>query len=846
MSDNDGKKTLGVRGGPRSGNVKQSFSHGRTKNVVVETKRKRVVVPKPGAAAKPTGAAGGHGPAGDPARRPAGISDAEMERRLKALQVAKSREVEEAAQRAADEKARAEERDRRRAEQEQKEREQREAEERAREKAEEEERRQREEAETAKRAAAVQDEAAKPAPAPAATESRTPDADTPAVGGGAKPSAAAPGPRKAEREREERGRSAKGRDESRRAGKLTLNQALSGEGGRQKSMAAMKRKQERMRQKAMGGAQEREKIVREVQLPEAIVVSELANRMAERAADVVKELMKMGMMVTQNQTIDADTAELIIEEFGHKVVRVSDSDVEDVIQRVEDADDDLQDRPPVITIMGHVDHGKTSLLDAIRKTKVVSGEAGGITQHIGAYQVETGEGVTLTFLDTPGHAAFTSMRSRGAQVTDIVVLVVAADDAVMPQTVEAINHAKAAGVPMIVAINKVDRPAADPQKVRTDLLQHEVVVEAMSGEVQDVEVSAKTGQGLDTLLEAIALQAEILELRANPDRAAEGAVIEAQLDVGRGPVATVLVQKGTLRQGDIFVVGEQWGKVRALINDKGERVKEAGPSVPVEVLGLNGTPEAGDVLNVVATEAQAREIAEYREKAAKDKRAAAGAATTLDQLLAKAKADQNVAELPILVKADVQGSAEAIVQAMEKIGNDEVRVRVLHSGVGAITETDVGLAEASGAPILGFNVRANASARNSANQKGVELRYYSVIYDLVDDVKAAASGLLSAEIRENFIGYAQIKEVFKVSGVGKVAGCLVTEGVARRSAGVRLLRDDVVVHEGTLKTLKRFKDEVAEVQSGQECGMAFENYDDIRPNDVIEIFEREEVERKLS
>ena len=846
MSDNDGKKTLGVRGGPRSGNVKQSFSHGRTKNVVVETKRKRVVVPKPGAAAKPTGAAGGHGPAGDPARRPAGISDAEMERRLKALQVAKSREVEEAAQRAADEKARAEERDRRRAEQEQKEREQREAEERAREKAEEEERRQREEAEAAKRAAAVQDEAAKPAPAPAATESRTPDADTPAVGSGAKPSAAAPGPRKAEREREERGRSAKGRDESRRAGKLTLNQALSGEGGRQKSMAAMKRKQERMRQKAMGGAQEREKIVREVQLPEAIVVSELANRMAERAADVVKELMKMGMMVTQNQTIDADTAELIIEEFGHKVVRVSDSDVEDVIQRVEDADDDLQDRPPVITIMGHVDHGKTSLLDAIRKTKVVSGEAGGITQHIGAYQVETGEGVTLTFLDTPGHAAFTSMRSRGAQVTDIVVLVVAADDAVMPQTVEAINHAKAAGVPMIVAINKVDRPAADPQKVRTDLLQHEVVVEAMSGEVQDVEVSAKTGQGLDTLLEAIALQAEILELRANPDRAAEGAVIEAQLDVGRGPVATVLVQKGTLRQGDIFVVGEQWGKVRALINDKGERVKEAGPSVPVEVLGLNGTPEAGDVLNVVATEAQAREIAEYREKAAKDKRAAAGAATTLDQLLAKAKADQNVAELPILVKADVQGSAEAIVQAMEKIGNDEVRVRVLHSGVGAITETDVGLAEASGAPILGFNVRANASARTSANQKGVELRYYSVIYDLVDDVKAAASGLLSAEIRENFIGYAKIKEVFKVSGVGKVAGCLVTEGVARRSAGVRLLRDDVVVHEGTLKTLKRFKDEVAEVQSGQECGMAFENYDDIRPNDVIEIFEREEVTRTLA
>jgi len=611
-------------------------------------------------------------------------------------------------------------------------------------------------------------------------------------------------------------------------------------------MAQMKRKQDRARAKAMGGNVEREKIIRDVQLPPAIVVSELAARMAEKTGAVVKALMQSGMMVTQNETIDADTAELIIEEFGHKVVRVSDADVEDVIKLEEDDEGDLQGRPPVITIMGHVDHGKTSLLDAIRHAKVVAGEAGGITQHIGAYQVTTDSGQVLSFLDTPGHAAFTSMRSRGAQVTDIVVLVVAADDAVMPQTIEAIAHAKAAQVPMIVAINKIDKPAADADRVRAALLQHEVIVEKMSGEVQDVEVSAITGQGLDELLEAIALQSEILELKANPDRAAVGAVIEAQLDVGRGPVATVLVQNGTLRQGDIFVVGEQYGKVRALIDDQGNRVKEAGPSVPVEVLGLNGTPEAGDVLNVTSTEAQAREIAEYREKAAKDKRAAAGAATTLDQLMANAKADENVSELPILVKADVQGSAEAIVQAMEKIGNDEVRVRVLHSGVGAITETDVGLAEASGAPIMGFNVRANASARNTANQKGVELRYYSVIYDLVDDVKAAASGLLSNEIKENFIGYASIKEVFKVTGVGKVAGCLVTEGVARRSAGVRLLRDNVVIHEGTLKTLKRFKDEVPEVQSGQECGMAFENYEDIRPNDVIEIFTREEVERSLS
>ena len=823
MSDNDGKKTLGLRGGgSRPGSVKQSFSHGRTKNVVVETKRKRVVVPKPGGA-KPAGAASGGGRA-DPSKRPAGISDAEMERRLKALQAAKARESEEAAKREAEERARAEDRERRRAEAEAKEREEREREERARAKAEEEERK-RKEAEAAAQKPAAPAEApaaAKPAPTPSRKTQDRPERD----------------------DRQNRGRG--GRDEGRRSGKLTVNQALSGgEGGRQRSLAAMKRKQERARQKAMGGSAEREKVVRDVQLPETIVVSELANRMAERVAEVVKALMNMGMMVTQNQTIDADTAELIIEEFGHKAVRVSDADVEDVIKEVEDKDEDLKPRPPVITIMGHVDHGKTSLLDAIRKTKVVAGEAGGITQHIGAYQVETSDGTVLSFLDTPGHAAFTSMRSRGAQVTDIVVLVVAADDSVMPQTIEAINHAKAAEVPMIVAINKIDRPAADPNKVRSELLQHEVIVEAMSGEVQDVEVSAITGQGLDELLEAIALQAEILELTANPDRAAQGAVIEAQLDVGRGPVATVLVQHGTLRQGDIFVVGEQWGRVRALVNDQGERVKEAGPSVPVEVLGLNGTPEAGDVLNVVETEAQAREIADYRAGVAKEKRAAAGAAATLEQLLAKAKEDENVSELPILVKADVQGSAEAIVQAMEKIGNEEVRVRVLHFGVGAITETDVGLAEASSAPILGFNVRANTSARNSANQKGVEIRYYSVIYDLVDDVKKAAEGLLSAEIRENFIGYAEIKEVFKVSGVGKVAGCLVTEGVARRSAGVRLLRDNVVIHEGTLKTLKRFKDEVAEVQSGQECGMAFENYDDIRQGDVIEIFTREEVERTL-
>jgi translation initiation factor IF-2 len=860
MSDTDGKKPLGLGGAPRSGQVKQSFSHGRTKSVVVETKRKRVMVPtpvKPGAPGAGTASAATG--LGDPSKRPAGISDAEMERRLTALRAAKAREAEDAVRRAEEDKAREEERARRREEIEAKEREDRERNEALRLKAEEEERAAKAEA-AAKIAAAEARKAdvlgtrarsTTPPPAAAKPADRAAPATPAATEDARGPASAKPGlptPRKTDREKDDRGdRGAKRGtgDEGRRSGKLTLSDAIAGEGGRQRSLAAIKRKQEKARAKALGLGQKAEKQVRDVQLPETIVVSELANRMAERAADVVKSLMKMGMMVTMNQAIDADTAELVIEEFGHKAVRVSDADVEQVIDTVKDLDENLAPRPAIVTIMGHVDHGKTSLLDALRKTSVATGEAGGITQHIGAYQVKTPNGQLITFLDTPGHAAFTSMRSRGAQVTDIVILVVAADDAVMPQTVEAINHAKAAKVPMIVAINKIDKHEANPTKVRTDLLQHEVVVEAMSGDVQDVEVSAKTGLGLDDLLEAITLQAEVLELRANPNRAASGAVIEAKLDVGRGPVATVLVQNGTLRKGDIFVVGEQWGKVRALINDKGETIPEAGPSVPVEVLGLSGTPSAGDTLNVVETEAQAREIADYRIKTAKDKRAAAGAATTLEQLMAKAKADQSVAELPILIKADVQGSAEAIVQAMEKIGNEEVRVRVLHSGVGAITDTDVALAEASKAPIIGFNVRANATARASATQKGVEIRYYSIIYDLVDDIKAAASGLLKAEVREHFIGYAKILEVFKVSNVGKVAGCLVTEGVARRSAGVRLLRDNVVIHEGTLKTLKRFKDEVKEVISGQECGMAFENYEDIRANDVIEIFEREEVQRTL-
>ena len=829
MTDNENKsgKKLGLLGGApsRPGQVRQSFSHGRSKSVVVETKRKRVVVPKHNTGTSQTN---NSQTTTTPSKTPGGLSSSELDRRKKALAAARQREALDKDKRDAEEKSREQEREEKRAVLETKEKEDAERKEKEREKAEEE-----------KRAVAAVVEATKIAedlPIIQASEDTTRSAAK----------ASRKGPDREEPRKQQSPRTPKGGDnDRRRSGKLTLTQALNDEGGRQRSMAAIRRKQEREKRKMLDSNQEREKVVRDVQVPETIVVQELANRMAERVSDVVKSLMTNGMMVTQNQSIDADTAELIIQEFGHKIVRVSDADVEDVIDAIKDDPKSLKPRAPVITVMGHVDHGKTSLLDVIRKANVVSGEAGGITQHIGAYQVKTDDGKLLSFLDTPGHAAFTSMRSRGAHVTDIVILVVAADDSVMPQTIEAINHSKAANVPMIVAINKCDKQSADPDKVRTELLQHEVIVEKMSGDVLDVEVSAETGEGIDTLLEYISLQSELLELTANPNRAAEGAVIEAKLDVGRGPIATVLVQKGTLNQGDIFVVGEQWGRVRALINDQNDRVKHAGPSVPVEVLGLNGTPEAGDVLNVVSTEAQAREIADYRAQVLKDKKAAVGSGTSLEQLLANAKANENLRELPILVKSDVQGSAEAIVQAMEKIGNEEVRVRVLHSGVGAITESDVTLAEASKAPIMGFNVRANAPARQSANQKGVELRYYSVIYDLVDDIKSAASGLLSSEVRENFIGYAKILEVFKVTGVGKVAGCQITEGLARRSSGVRLLRDDIVIHEGTLKTLKRFKDEVNEVNLGQECGMAFENYEDIRKDDVIEIFERQEIERTL-
>ncbi|PLT93418.1 translation initiation factor IF-2, partial [Sinorhizobium medicae] len=630
----------------------------------------------------------------------------------------------------------------------------------------------------------------------------------------------------------------------RRQGKLTLTAAVDEDGSqRGRSLSAMRRRQEKFKRSQM--QETREKISREVILPETITIQELSQRMSERAVDVIKFLMKEGQMMKPGDLIDADLAELIAGEFGHTVKRVSESDVEEGIFNISDADDEMHARPPIVTIMGHVDHGKTSLLDAIRHANVVAGEAGGITQHIGAYQVEQ-NGQKITFIDTPGHAAFTAMRARGAQATDIAILVVAADDSVMPQTIESINHAKAAGVPIIVAINKIDKPSADPQKVRTELLQHEVFVESMGGEVLDVEVSAKNQTNLDKLLEAILLQSEILDLKANPNRTAEGTVVEAELDRGRGAVATVLVQKGTLTPGQIIVAGDQWGRVRALVNDKGEHVKSAGPSTPVEVLGLSGTPAAGDRFAVVESESRAREISEYRQRLAREKAVArqSGSRGSLEQMMTQLQTS-GVKEFPLVIKGDVQGSIEAISGALEKLGTDEVRARIVHSGAGGITESDVSLAEASNAAIIGFNVRANKQARDASERAGIEIRYYNIIYDLVDDVKAAMSGLLSPERRETFLGNAEILEVFNITKVGKVAGCRVTEGKVERGVGVRLVRDNVVIHEGKLKTLKRFKDEVSEVQSGQECGMAFENYEDIRAGDTIECFRVEHVTRTL-
>jgi translation initiation factor IF-2 len=634
----------------------------------------------------------------------------------------------------------------------------------------------------------------------------------------------------------------KGDNERRSSNKITVAQALEYQEERMRSLASLKRQREKARMSSHGG-DAKEKVVREVVIPEVITVQELANRMAERVADVIKALMKLGTIAAASQSIDADTAELIVSEFGHNFKRVTEGDVENVLIEEAEVAENLRPRAPVVTIMGHVDHGKTSLLDALRNANVVAGEAGGITQHIGAYQVEM-NGQRVTFLDTPGHEAFTAMRQRGAKVTDIVVLVVAADDGIMAQTQEAISHAKAAGVPIIVAVNKIDKPDADPKRVKNELMQYELVPEEFGGDVQVIEVSAKEKLNLDKLIEGILLQAEVLELTANPDRRGAGAVVEAQIDKGRGVVATLLVQRGTLNVGDLVVAGSAWGRVRAMTDDKGQPVKAAAPSQPVEVLGLSEAPMAGDEFSVVENEKTARDIVEYRQSQARAKQVVVSA-RTLDQMFANAQADA-AKELPLIIKGDVQGSVEAIVASVQKFNSDEVTVRVLLSGVGAITESDVTLANTTGAIILAFNVRPTAKAREMAQQLKIDIRYYSVIYELVDQVKAALSGLLSPERRENFIGYAEIRQVFNITKVGKVAGCYVTEGTVKRGAGVRLLRDNVVIHEGKLKTLKRFKDEVKDVQKGYECGMAFENYDDIREGDVIEAFEIEEIARSVA
>jgi len=862
MTDNTGDKTinpprrpLGLK--PRDvvrDSVRQTFSHGRTNTVQVERKKRRISLPgeKPEApvvarAPEPPRPAAAPAPQPhipEPAPAPTATSRAglvlrqlssdEIDARARALADAKVHEAEE--RRAAIDAAtrRAAEADRLGRERADAER--RKAEEEARHQAEVSVKQRAEEA--ARRR--FGDEQAKPAVAAAA----------PARGARAAQD---------EEEDEERPNALRGRVKTktaaepkpvkrvvddRRRGKLTLVNALE-DGERARSLASIRRRRERERQRSEGGL--REKVMREVVIPERITVAELANRMSERAVDVIKHMMKQGQMVQASDYLEPDTAQIIAEDMGHTVRRVAESDVVEGLFAKADSDDEanLVPRPPVVTVMGHVDHGKTSLLDAIRKTNVVSGEAGGITQHIGAYQVEV-NGHKITFIDTPGHAAFTAMRARGASVTDIVILVVAADDGVMPQTIEAINHAKAARVPIIVAINKIDKSDADPNRVRTELLQHEVFVESMGGEVLDVEVSATKGTNLDRLLETVLLQSEVLELKSNPDRPAEGTVIEARLDKGRGAVATVLVQQGTLHIGDIVVAGAASGRVRALVSDRGSQLKSAGPSTPVEVLGFAEVPEAGDRLAVVESEARAREITEYQVRQKREKALAGNgvARSSLEQMMTQlAASGQKI--FPLVIKGDVQGSVEAISQALEALNTSEVAARIIHAGVGGITESDVALAATSHAAIIAFNVRANAQARALAERDGIEIRQYNIIYNLVDDVKAAMSGMLSPERRETMLGNAEILEIFNISKVGKIAGCRVTDGVVQRGANVRLIRDNVVIHEGKLATLKRFKDEVREVPAGQECGMAFEKYEDMRAGDVIECYRVEEIARSL-
>jgi translation initiation factor IF-2 len=850
---NPGEKKLSV-GGPKltlkprteTGVVRQSFSHGRSKQVVVETVKRRTLAP--GAAPKPepapeppkkAAAPAARAPAPEAPKKPSGVvlrtlTEEERAARAHALADSRVREAEERRQAVEDAK--------RRTVQEAHDLVEREA--ALARKREEDDRRKHDE-ETKRKA----DEVAKKRLGGETTETRRPGVAAPAA------PAARPALEAEEEEAPARRRGAPGRPVTpprpaprvgaeKQRGRLTLVNALSADEVRERSVASFRRRTQRL--KGHASNEPKEKLVREVTIPDAIAIQELANRMSERAVDVIRLLMKQGQMATINDVIDADTAQLIAEEMGHSVRRVSESDVEEGLFDVADAAESLQPRAPVVTVMGHVDHGKTSLLDSIRSAEVAAGEAGGITQHIGAYQVTAPSGGKVTFIDTPGHAAFTAMRARGAKVTDIVILVVAADDGVMPQTIEAIHHAKAAKVPIIVAINKIDKADANPTRVRTELLQHEIQVESLGGEVVDVEVSATQKLNIDKLLEMVALQAEILDLKANPERAAEGTVIEAKLDRGRGPVATVLVQRGTLKVGDLVVAGAEWGRVRALVSDTGETIGNAGPSMPVEVLGFSGTPDAGDRLAVVENEARAREVTEYRGRQKREKSAArtTGMRGSLEQMMAQAKTAGRK-EFPLVVKTDVQGSLEAIVGALDKLGTEEVAARVLHSGVGGISESDVTLAEASGVPIIAFNVRANKEAREAAERAGIEIRYYNIIYDLVDDVKKAMSGLLPPTLRETMLGNAQILEVFKVSKVGNVAGCRVTDGTVERGANVRLIRDNVVVHEGKLSQLKRFKDDAKEVGAGMECGMAFENYQDMRQGDVIECYRVETIQRSL-
>jgi translation initiation factor IF-2 len=840
-------KTLTLKPRTETGVVRQSFSHGRSKQVVVEKVKRRVLggpsepkaepapaveAKKPAAGRAKTASAGrpNLAPAETaPKPKPSGVvlrtlTDEERNARAHALADSRVRDAEE--------RKIAEEEARRRASREQVDRTEREAAD-ARKRDEEERRKHDEETkrkagEVAKKRFGVDDTPRGPT---ARLTLEVDEDEAPRSRRGAGRPAAAP--RAAPRVGAEKQR-----------GRLTVINALSAGEVRERSVASFRRRTQRL--KGVASAEPKEKLVREVTIPEAISIQDLANRMSERAVDVIRLLMKQGQMATINDVIDADTAQLIAEEMGHSVRRVAEADVEEGLFDVADDPAELVARAPVVTVMGHVDHGKTSLLDAIRSSDVAAGEAGGITQHIGAYQVTAPSGTKITFIDTPGHAAFTAMRARGAKVTDIVVLVVAADDGVMPQTVEAIHHAKAAKVPIIVAINKIDKPDAKPDRVRTDLLQHEIQVESMGGEVVDVEVSATKKTNIDKLLEMLSLQAEILDLKANPNRPAEGTVIEAKLDRGRGPVATVLVQRGSLHPGDIVVAGAEWGRVRALVSDTGDPVQNAGPSTPVEVLGFSGTPDAGDRLAVVDSDARAREVTDYRARQKREKTAArtTGMRGSLEQMMAQAKTSGRK-EFPLVVKADVQGSLEAIIGALDKLGTEEVATRVLHAGVGGISESDVTLAEASGVPIIAFNVRANKEAREAAERAGIEIRYYNIIYDLVDDVKKAMSGLLPPTLRETMLGNAQILEIFKVSKVGNIAGCKVTDGTVERGANVRLIRDNVVIHEGKLSQLKRFKDDVREVGAGMECGMAFENYQDMRQGDVIECYRVEQIQRSL-